>query len=54
MVTDSGIVVTGAGDGFKLRGREEITITHHLVVGDGNLSKTQAAWRRAVGEPEGS
>jgi hypothetical protein len=53
VITESGIVVTGTGDGFKLRGREEVVITHHLVVGDGNLSKTQEAWRRAAGEPEG-
>jgi hypothetical protein len=53
VVSESGIVVTGTGDGFKLRGREEIVITNHLVVGDGNLSRTQAAWRRSGGEPEG-
>src|SRR5688572_24504076 len=53
VVSESGIVVTGTGDGFNLRGREEVVITNHLVVGDGNFSKTQAAWRRAAGEDEG-
>jgi hypothetical protein len=54
VVSESGIVVTSSGDGFTLRGREEIVITNHLVVGDGNLSKTQAAWRRAAGGEEGA
>jgi hypothetical protein len=54
VITESGIVVTGAGDGFRLRGREQATFVHHLVIGDGNLSKTQARWRKASGLEEGA
>lgn len=50
VIARSGVVVTGAGGGIKLRGREEVTIVHHLVIGDGNLSKTQAVWAEAAGE----
>jgi hypothetical protein len=53
VVTEAGVVVTGAGDGFKIRGREEITIVQQVVVGGGNLSETQLAWRKASGQPEG-
>lgn len=46
VVSESGIVVTGLGESFRLRGRERMTFVHYLVVGDGDLSRTQAIWDR--------
>lgn len=52
VVTQSGVVVTSAGDAIKLRGREELMMVHHLVIGDGSLSKSQSLWAQAAGQPE--
>ena len=49
VVSASGVVVTGHGDGFELIARDTFDWTHYLVIGDGDLSKTQALWRRASG-----
>lgn len=49
VVSASGVVVTGHGDGFELIARETNEWTHYLVIGDGDLSKTQALWRLASG-----
>jgi carboxypeptidase family protein len=46
IVQDSGVVVAGNGEGFKLVGHETKKITQYLVVGDGDLSKTQDTWRK--------
>lgn len=52
ILSESGIVVSGLGDSFTLRGRESKKIEHVLVVGDGDLARSQALWRRAIGAPE--
>lgn len=48
IITNSGVVIAGVGEGFKLRAHESATVTQHLVVGDGDLSRTQESWRRLV------
>lgn len=52
ILSESGIVVSGLGDGFSLKTLERETIVHHLVVGDGDLARMQAIWRKSVGEAE--
>jgi carboxypeptidase family protein len=49
-----GFVFAGNGDGFKLVGRETKKITQYLVVGDGDLSKTQDIWRALRNKPLGN
>jgi hypothetical protein len=53
VVQDSGIVVAGNGDGFKLLGRQSTTFSQYLVIGTGDLSKTQDAWRKLKGGAQG-
>lgn len=49
IITMSGLVLTSIGNGFTLRAREKRSISHLLLVGDGDLSRTQALWRKATG-----
>jgi hypothetical protein len=51
ILSESGIVVSGLGDGFTLKQLERETIVHHLVIGEGDLARSQAIWRRSVKEP---
>lgn len=54
VLSESGIVIAGIGESFQLRGGETKTFTHHLVIGDGDLARTQALWRRAAGLAAGT
>lgn len=45
----SGLVLGSLGDSFTLRAREKKTVVHHLVIGDGDLSASQALWRKTTG-----
>ncbi len=49
LVTEAGVVVTGHGDGFDVIARDTFAYSHLLVIGDGDLSRTQELWRAAVG-----
>lgn len=49
LVTASGVVVTGHGNGFDVIAREVFAYSHLLVIGDGDLARTQELWRAAVG-----
>ena len=50
---ESGLIISTVGSALKLRARELKTLSHVLVVGDGDIAKTQAAWRTQNGDPEG-
>jgi hypothetical protein len=50
VLSQSGINLGGFGDSFKIRARERITIGYTLLVGDGDLSRTQAMWRKEMGQ----
>ncbi len=50
----SGLLLSSAGDGFTLRGRETAEIRHVLVVGDGDLPAAQRLWSQATGQPAGT
>lgn len=52
IVNESGAVVAGNGDPFKLLPHQTATFKQYLVIGDGDLSKTQASWRKLAGEPD--
>jgi hypothetical protein len=45
------ILVSSIGDPVTLRAHEHQTYSHHLVVGPGDLSQIQAAWRTLAGNP---
>lgn len=53
LVATSGVVVSAAGAGLRLRARERLSSTHYLIVGDGDLSRTQELWRNLAGEEAG-
>ncbi|MCK6550618.1 CehA/McbA family metallohydrolase [Myxococcota bacterium] len=53
IVNTSGVIVAGLGEGFALRAQESATVTHHLVIGDGDLARTQAIWDGLSAKPAG-
>lgn len=53
IVNTSGVIVAGLGEGFALRAQETATTTHHLVIGDGDLARTQAIWDGLTTKPGG-
>lgn len=53
LVSTSGVVVAAAGKGLRLRARERLSSTHYLVVGDGDLSRSQELWRELAQEEPG-
>lgn len=54
LVVQSGVTISRLGEAFSLRPRDRTSFVHHLVVGDGDLSRTQASWREAAGEAQGA
>ncbi|MCC7386736.1 MAG: carboxypeptidase regulatory-like domain-containing protein [Deltaproteobacteria bacterium] len=51
LVSESGLHLGTAGDVFTLRAHERKVTTDVLVVGDGDLSRSQAQWRKVNGKP---
>lgn len=45
----SGLFLASLGEGFAIRARDRAEITHLLVIGDGDFSKTQEAWQKITG-----
>ncbi|MCB9646858.1 MAG: CehA/McbA family metallohydrolase [Deltaproteobacteria bacterium] len=54
IITDSGVVFAGMGAPLKLRAKERLQYVHYLVVGDGDLARTQDDWRQATGAERGA
>jgi hypothetical protein len=50
LLSNSGILATTSGDGYSLLGHQSRIQTHHLVIGDGDLSKTQDLLRAISGQ----
>ena len=48
---ESGLAFGTLGPAVELRARESKLIEHWLLIGDGDLAKTEAAWRDATGAP---
>lgn len=53
LLSISGLTAATVGPGLRLRARERLSTSFYVIVGDGDLSRTQALWRELAGDDPG-